>query len=186
VAGVRGRAFAWLVTVPIALVGVALAHAVANAAFGSPAEAGELFASPASGSGLVPLLAAVAFALVLVGSTGATRVGSVALPFAALPPVAFVALESFEALEHDAPLLGKTFGLGLILQLPFALAGYLLARVLLRAAQALRRFVRARPPRAAGAAPRQLLSLVEERPSLAPLHSCSRGRAPPVVSLASP
>jgi hypothetical protein len=52
--------------VPLALAGVSTAHAVANAAFGSPAGRAELFASPASGAGLLPVFAGAAGAAVLL------------------------------------------------------------------------------------------------------------------------
>jgi hypothetical protein len=193
----RGHALAWLVTVPIALIGVASAHALANLAFGSPEEAGELFAAPDSGSGLVPVLAALALGLVAVGLAGRIaaaevprRTRAVALPFAALPPVGFLALELLEGLLHRgvvpwSSLLGATFLVGLFLQLPFAVAGYLAARGLLRAAEELRRLVRQPPPSLPASAPRALAPAGEPDPRVAE-RGCSRlGRAPPAVRLAS-
>jgi hypothetical protein len=134
-----------LATVPIALVGIEAAHAIANAVFGSPAEDGELFASGSSGVALVPPLLAAVLGMVAV-SLGGRVVGrwsaprqarSVALPFAWLPPVAFVLLELVEGLLHAGTVpwgstLEPTFFVGLALQVPFALAGYLIARALLR------------------------------------------------------
>lgn len=69
--------------------------------------------------------------------------------FAAIAPATFVAQEHLERWFHDgafpwATALEATFLLGLVLQLPFALAAYALARVLLRAAQAVARLL-ARP-----------------------------------------
>jgi len=105
---VKGRT-AWLVTLPIALIGLEIAHAIANAAFGSPAAEGEVFASPASGAQLVPMLLALALALIVVGLVARTagwwwsprRARSLALPFACLAPTGFVLLELVEGLLHE-------------------------------------------------------------------------------------
>ena len=55
--------------------------------------------------------------------------------FAALPPLAFTLQEHLERLIHSGTVVGvvlePTFMLGLLLQVPFALAAYLLARLLL-------------------------------------------------------
>jgi len=156
------RGAAWLVTLPIALVGIEAAHAFANAAFGSPEGDGEIFASAASGAELVPVLSALALALVLLGLGGRVvgrwwlprRARSLALPFGCLPPVAFVLLELVEALSHrgDVPadhLLEPAFLAGMLLQIPFALTGYLVARLLLRLSDGVRTLIlrrRAAPP----------------------------------------
>src|SRR5262245_40216701 len=136
------RGVAWLVTVPIALAGVVAAHSLANVALGSPEGAGELFASGESGRGLLPLVGAFAAGLVVLGLAGqvmapsgkSERGGLVALPFACLPPFAFAALELIEAHVPFGggvgSVLNPTFALGLALQLPFALCGYLVARLL--------------------------------------------------------
>jgi len=132
----------WFITLPLALAGVESAHAAANAMFGAPAA--ELFDSPASGRNLLPLVVALALAATVVGLTarilgaGRTRRTSraLALPFVLLPPVAFVVLELGEALAGAGigwrTVSSATFVAGLALQLPFALGGYVVARVLLR------------------------------------------------------
>ena len=132
----------WLVTLPVALVGIEAAHALANAAFGAPGS--EVLESAESGAGLIPLLAALALAAVLCGLVGRVaglwwtprRSRAVLLPFVLLPPLGFVLLELGEALAHSPieweELVGPTFLVGLALQLPVALVGYLLARALLR------------------------------------------------------
>lgn len=174
--------------VPIALAGVEAAHALANAAFGSADDGAELFESVRSGAGLLPVAGALALATVLVGLAGgvAGRPGPPrppALPFAALPPAAFVALETLESLLHSGslPEPDATLLAGLGLQLPFALAGYLVARALLRLGDRVRRLLAGvRPARLAldpGAPAEELL---ERRPrSSRRPHACS-GRAPPV------
>jgi len=191
------RGAAWLVTLPIALVGIEAAHALANAVFGSPEEAGELFASGSSSAGLVPLLAALALGLLLVGLGGRVagwwlpcRARLVALPFALLPPVAFVVLELVEGVLHRGAVpwdaaLEPTLVFGLLLQFPFALSGYLVARGLLRLSDAVRRLIvgarRARP-----LAPPPSRSLGgSERTRAARRHSAHCGRGPPVGLLTS-
>jgi hypothetical protein len=184
------------VTAPIALAGITAAHAIANTLFGSPEGPGELFA--AGTSGLVPLAAALALLLLLLGLAGrvagvrwsAVRGRAGTLPFACLSPVVFIALEVVEGLLHrgvvpwhDAP--EPTFLVGLLLQLPFALAGYLTARALLRVSDRLRLLiVRRRIPRVATsvlAAPR-----AEHEPRRAGHQgSPSLGRAPPAARVAS-
>lgn len=149
---------AWLVSFPIALIGLLAAHAVANAAVGSPEGAGEVFASAASGAELVPVLAALVAGAILLGVIGRVAGrwcltaggGSLALPFALLPPLGFVLLELGEKLAHSGvdagPAHGPTFLVGLALQLPFALAGYLAARVLLRLSDSVRALIARRRP----------------------------------------
>ncbi len=182
---------------PIAVTGIAAAHAAANAAFGSPEGPGEVFASAASGAELLPLLSAFTVALALLGLGGRIagiwwvprHARSVAVPFACLPPVAFVLLELAEALLHrgsipSASLLEPTFLLGLVLQFPFAFAGYVAARLLLRLSDRVGRLV-ARVP---AAAPFALLRILPRRPGDEASRSLrtgspSLGRAPPLAPL---
>ena len=188
-----------MVTLPIALVGVEAAHALANAAFGSPEEAGEIFARVASGAELVPVLSALALALVLLGLSGRVAgrwwlprdAPALALPFALLPPVAFVLLELLEALLHRGHVpadlvVEPALVVGLGLQFPFALAGYLVARLLLRLSDGVRGLIvrrRAAPPLDP---PRALPSPLREDPPLpARRGGAHLGRAPPVGLLLS-
>jgi hypothetical protein len=145
-----------MVTVPIAVAGLEAAHATANALFGAPAGDGEVFASSASRAAWLPLLLALTGALVLAGvvaraleaSAPARRAAPV---FAAVPPVGFVLLELVEGLLHSGvvpfgSLAEPTFLAGLALQLPFALAGYLAVRALLRSGESVSGFLgRLRP-----------------------------------------
>jgi hypothetical protein len=187
------RGGAWLVGLPLTLTGVLAAHAVANAVFGSPDGRYELFASAASGAQLVPLVAAVSTAALLVGL--ALRVGgwwslptdtrTLAAPFACLPPLAFVLIEAFEGLLDRGVIpfgeaLQPTFLMGLALQLPFALAAYLLAKLLLRASDGLRLLFLPESGSWTVSLPAPVKARERVRPrSLASL-SCLRGRAPPV------
>ncbi|HKP19738.1 MAG TPA: hypothetical protein VJT84_14775 [Gaiellaceae bacterium] len=147
------RCALWLVTLPIALAGIELGHAIANATFGSPEGAKELFASPSTGSGLAPLLGLFAVGLVVIGLACRfaprwwfpRQARAVALPFVLLPPIAFALLELSEAALHRGTIpwgeaVQPTFLFGLALQFPLALVGYALARLLLRASDRVRRF----------------------------------------------
>jgi hypothetical protein len=193
------RCALWLVTVPIVFVGIEGGHALANATFGAPQETKELFASQSSGSGLVPLLGLIAFVLVMLGLACRSsfkcwfpgRARSVALPFALLPPVSFALLELVEAaVSHGtvpwSEAVRPTFLFGLVLQLPIALAGYALARLLLRASDAVRSLFPRRD--------RARLLPLESQPApqsadraLRGTHrgSANLGRAPPARLLAS-
>jgi hypothetical protein len=93
------------------------------------------------------LLAAVALSLVRACLDGARGRSPARVPggrFAALPLLGFALQEHLERLFHDGAFpvsaaLEPTFGLGLALQLPFALAALVVARVLLGAARELGR-----------------------------------------------
>jgi hypothetical protein len=98
---------------------------------------------------VVALLGELRFA-VNEGSLGRSRPSAVT--FAALAPAIFVCQEHFERLFHDGVFpwdvgLQPTFVVGLLLQLPFAAAGYLLARLLLRVVRAVGRILAGPPPR---------------------------------------
>jgi hypothetical protein len=181
---------AGLITLPLALVWCEMGHALANLACGSPTETHELFEG--FGRGLIAPLSALAAVAVLVAL--ATRAAGVwasphrnvsALPFALLAPLVFVVQEHLELLlEHHHALLGAerapAFGLGLALQVPFALAAFLIARGLIRLADGVRALIaRRRPP--VRLAPWPLVAAVPQpvrRHAL--LRGASRsGRAPP-------
>lgn len=186
----------WLVTLPVALVGIEAAHALANAAFGAPDS--EVLASGASGAGLIPLLAALLLAAVLCGLGGRVaglwwaprRSRAVALPFLLLPPLGFVVLELGEALTKSPiewhELLEPTFLVGLALQLPVALAGYLLARALLRLSDEVRDLVRRARRRGARATEFSSATFPADDPLRGSLvFSNELARAPPLTAIAS-
>ena len=188
----------WLVTLPIALAGVEAAHAVTNAVFGAPGGPdAEVFTGSDSSPELTLSLAALALGFVVLGlvsrATGAgwvsRRSRAVAIPFACLPPVAFLLLELLEGLVHSGAfpwrdLAGPTFLFGLALQLPFALAGYLVARALLRLSDRVHDLIRRRcvPRRSIRSLPSPRADA--PRPAFAVL-SGHFGRAPPRVAIAS-
>jgi hypothetical protein len=110
-----------------------------------------------------------------------------ALPFAVLAPAIFAFQEHFERLMHDGVFpwdaaAQPTFLVGLLLQLPFAVAGYLLARLLLRVVRSLGRLLSA-PPQVrvlAGAHPQPPVRVVFPRVPALALGYGSRG--PPAPS----
>lgn len=196
---VSRRSVVWLLTVPLAVVGSQLAHALAYRLV-TPAEAlrsHELTATGHSYLAYAPVALAVCGVLVvlaLVGELGhlmtARNPGNArpsAARFAALAPAIFVFQEHFERLFHDGVFpwdaaFQPTFVVGLLLQLPFAAAAYLLARLLLRVVDSLGRVLAARPrARLLGCAPRRpRVCLVIPRVPVLALGYGSRG--PPVLS----
>jgi hypothetical protein len=105
-----------------------------------------------------------------------------------LPPLAFVFQEVLERSVHTGTLFWQaveapTFLPGLLLQLPFALAAYLVARLLLRVAERAGRAFRAAPPRVAFTTLRRLEAAAPpalRRPS--PLASRLAQRGPPLLA----
>jgi hypothetical protein len=144
------RGAAWGLALPLALVGSQAAHAVAYALVYPQAgtRALTLFATGHAYLGYVPLLlagagaaAAVALAVTALDAAVGRPVRDVpAWAFALVPPAGFAIQELLELSLHTGTLgwravLAPTFLPGLLLQLPFALAAYVAARLLLRAAE---------------------------------------------------
>jgi hypothetical protein len=196
---VQRERLAWLVTLPIAIIGCESAHALTNIVIGSPTgETGELFQGSGPGAETAPLFASLAFVVIALGlagrATGAWsghRAAAARLPFALLAPALFVVQEHTETLLHTgaAPLgaiLEPTFLPGLLLQIPFALAGYAVARVLIRLADGVRALVAARRPvphaDATPPAPRRATQILPRSEAHRWAHS---GRAPPRAVAAS-
>jgi hypothetical protein len=189
------RVLACLTAVPLAVAGSLAAHQIDYRLVAPQADArAQLLASTGHGYlDVLPAIVAACWALAAVGVVlvaqdvrGHGRVTRVAAwPFALLPPLAFAVQEHLERLvHHDAvpwhAALEPTFWRGVLLQLPFGLAAWLVARWLLRAAErvglALRRRPHAlpsslpEPPRAAAAPSLRRLSV---------LAALAAGRAPP-------
>ena len=154
------RGLAWLVAIPLMLAGSEAAHVLAYR-FVYPEAHVRVLALAMTGHGYlsrVPLIlgagVAVAFLSLLVAAFDAARGRNVrALPawaFAVLPPLAFFVQEVLELSLHTGTLgwravLAPTFLPGIALQAPFALAAYVAARLLLRAAERLGRMFAERP-----------------------------------------
>jgi hypothetical protein len=142
----------WLLTLPLAIAGSQVAHALAYRLVvpGAHKREQELAAAGHGYYAYLPLMLAIG--TVLVACALAVEVRHIAKaeaslrprarPFAMLAPAIFCCQEYFERLIHDGAIpwetaLSPTFGVGLLLQFPFAVAAYLLARTLLRAARVL-------------------------------------------------
>jgi hypothetical protein len=189
---VRGERLAWLVTLPIAIVGCESAHAIANILFGAPDRGRDELLHGGAGAGALPLLASLAIIAIAAGLagrvTGVWSAGSATaarLPFALLAPALFVLQEHVETILHTGALplgtaIEPTFLPGLLLQIPFALAAYAVARALVRLADGVRALVAARrrtPHRTGAPAPRRPVFRVPPRCAA---HSWAHsGRAPP-------
>lgn len=150
VVAMERRRLAWFVSLPLVAVGSLLAHS-ASYRLVAPHEheRGPLLADTGHGylAAWGSLLLAVLLAVVLLGlvvlaiegARGSPRPRASTWPFALLPLLGFAVQEHLERLIHDGGFpLGTaaepTFLVGVLLQLPFALAALLLARVLVRAA----------------------------------------------------
>ena len=193
------RAVAWLLSIPLMLGGTEVAHWLAfRLVYPDAWERSQVLQQTGHGYfSWLPLLGGIGAALLLsalflhgrnVRDGRGRQVAQLRLAqFAALPPLAFALQEHLERLIHDGTLAGvvlePTFLLGLLLQLPFAVAAYLVARLLLRAAERMgiafagrsgpRR--RATPP-----VPRPWFPLVLAPPRLAVLAGGHAERGPPL------
>jgi hypothetical protein len=190
------RRLAWLVTVPLLLASSQFAHALAYR-WVYPEVHLRVQVLLASGHGYMsrlPLALGAAGAIALLALAAAAGDAARGRPvrdlpawaFALLPPVAFVLQEFLELSLHlGRPAwhvaAARTFVPGLVLQLPFALAAYVVAGLLLRTAE--------RIGRAFAAVPRPRLSLpAATPPSAAPGGNAPRSsrttRGPPLPSTA--
>lgn len=203
------RCLFWLLIAPLAIAGAQGAHWLAFRLAAPDAAARHLLLDETGHAYLAyaPALAGLAAALVLaafgVRAAAAARGGPgrvsnptgcgvraavVRWPFALVPLVTFAVQEHSERLLHDGavPLHAyaeRTFLLGLALQLPFGVAAYLLARVLLAAADTVGRLLGELPVAPLSAAPQP-----ERRPPLTaprrPALSLNlAGRGPPLPAI---
>lgn len=176
---------AWGSALVLAVVGTQVAHAVGYR-LAAPDDDRRALLMSTTGHGYLsyaPLALALGFALLTVLLAGEVRAAvrrdgasPCAWLFLLVAPVVFVVQEHLERLVHDGALplgtvLEGTFQLGLAMQVPFALAAYAVARLLLSAARRLGRLLGA-PPR-----PRRLPTRLLAVPRLGV-------RAPRVAALA--
>jgi hypothetical protein len=177
------RRLPWLLMLPLMAAGCLAAHSAAYRLVApAPAE-------PAHGYlALAPLFLAVGLALGVVATVraaleGRVRGGGPVYVFALLPPLAFTLQEHLErAFQPGASTfetaLDPGFLIGLALQLPFALFALVIARMLLRAAEAAASVLRPPTP---GLRPPTILrpAYFVDAPRLRALSSPHAGRAPP-------
>jgi hypothetical protein len=148
------RPLAWSIVLGLAVVGSQVAHAIA---YRLVAPDGTTLAAALARSGhgyaaFLPLILAVAIVAVVAALAAEVRLATVGRSsgapsswgFALAAPAIFVLQEHFERLAHDGAFPWgaageRTFVVGLALQVPFALAGLVVARLLLRVARSLGR-----------------------------------------------
>lgn len=188
----------WLLTVPIMAIGSLAGHTLAYRLVAPDAHAREHLLEQ-SGHGYLryaPLFLALCASLVLVALAlrAAAAFGRRAGPrapawaFALLPPLGFVAQELLERFVHSGHLhlaaaVEPTFLVGLCLQVPFALAALLIARLLLGFADSAGRAFAAFPrPRLRGARTLFLTAPVAAPPRIPALALGYGERGPPSIS----
>ena len=190
------RRLAWLVALPLVVAGSQLAHVFAYR-WVYPSAHVRMHVLLSSGHGYMAwlplvfgMVAAAVLVSLLVAIVDAAHGRSVrALPawaFALLPLATFVLQEILERSLHTGTFFWQavespTFVPGIILQLPFAAAAYLIAWLLLRTATALGNFiVERRHRRPLRALRRVAFPLPVQLPRPTPMAAAAAGRAPPL------
>jgi hypothetical protein len=161
----------WLVSLPFMAAGCLAAHSLAYHLVPMPAERHGYLA-------FAPLILGVLGAVAVVGVCRRGRSPS-PFAFAALPPLAFVVQEHAERLELVVT--EPAFLVGLLLQLPFALAALVAARAFLGLADLVCEALACRPTALRAPvllAPAELV----DGPRLSPLAFACSSRAPPPVA----
>jgi hypothetical protein len=181
----------------LAVAGSQAAHAfVYRLAAPDPRERGDLLAATGHAylehAPLAVAVVSVLLVLALLSEVRGARVGAPAARprawiFATVAPAVFVCQEHLERLLRDGSFpwgagLERTFLLGLVLQAPFALAAFLLARALLRVAGLLGSLLGERP-RTSEQAPSRSRPLARVAPSPATCGLSLGARGPPAPSL---
>lgn len=199
------RIAVWLLSLPLILGGSEVAHWAAYRVVyphagvrrAELAETGHGYLTQAPQAIAVAVAMAVVALAVRVatrrrGETGERSALAPFLPFAALPALAFALQEHLERLLHDGALpldtaTAPTFATGLLLQVPFGLVAFGLARLLLRVADRIARVGRTAPPRApAPAAAAPAPASVVLVPGASPLALARGLRGPPSLPVVSP
>lgn len=180
------RGLSWLLTLPLALAGSQLAHALAYRLAVPDAHRRQVVLTE-TGHGYLsywPLAAGLAGAAGLVALALHVRPGARrplrAWPFLLLPMVTFALQEHLERFAHSGALslaADRTFVVGLLLQLPFGLIAFAIARALLRVADRIAAALRA--PRARLRPPAALAAAAAPPPRRVLLAAGTGARAPP-------
>jgi hypothetical protein len=187
------RLLAWVSPFPLVALGSLAAHSLAYRL--AEPDAG-LRRAVLDGTGhgylaYLPLFLATGLALLLAGLVGHAVTGFCrrpgvppAWPLALVPPLAFTLQEHLERLAAwgHLPLttaLEPTFLIGLALQLPFAVAALLVARLLTGAAEAFGRALASPPSRPVSRPPAAIVAVYAFLPALAVPSLRHAGRAPP-------
>jgi hypothetical protein len=191
------RGAAWLTAAPLMLGGSQLAHAIAYR-LAYPQAHVRVLRMVATGHSYftqLPLALAAAGACLLVSlvvtvcdaARGRPARALPAWAFALLPPLGFALQELLELSLHTGTfawhaVLEPTFAPGLLLQLPVALLAYVVARLLLRAAERIGHALRHPAPRLRVA---QAFAAAPIAPAVRLLAGRRLARAPPRVVVAS-
>ena len=175
----------WLVMLPLVAAGTEGAASLVDTFAPKRYESVELFSRSNTSHNLLPLVAALGAALLIcaLATSPPAALRPPRLMFACLPPLAFTLQEHVEYVvgHGKVPLtlvIDRTFVAGLLLQIPFAVATYLLARLFVEVAVAIAG--RTSPPRTARR--RSPISASPTSEVLGPLHlvgSRRRTRSPP-------
>src|ERR1051326_1763362 len=138
----------WLVMIPLVAAGTEGASTLLDTFAPRRYETVELFSRSNATHHMLPLVAALGVALLICAlvsfaATAQAAPGPPRLLFACLPPLVFTLQEHVEFIvgRGHVPwtlLLSPIFASGLLLQVPFAVAAYLLARLFVEVAVALR------------------------------------------------
>lgn len=199
------RLAAWLLSLPLMIAGTEVAHVLAYELVYPDAHvrlsrlltSGHAYMFGPGGYlpmvlGLVGALDLVAVGWVFAGSFRSSLQRPVPpAAFALLPPLCFIFQELLERWLYGGSfpwwaVLQPTFGLGLALQLPFALLAFIAARLLLRAAHAAVGSLRAAAPRPIVHRLRLVRLAAGVSPALGELLAlCHPGRGPPGVCAAA-
>jgi hypothetical protein len=197
----RRRLAAWLLAVPLMVAGSQVAHVFAYRLVYPQTELRlrELLVTGHGYMGHISLLfglcAALEVTAFLSAVAGSLRRRSAAplpaWPFALLPLLAFTLQEFVERWLAGASfpwwmVLQPTFRVGVLLQLPFGLIAYVLARLLLRAADRVGRALGGERKRAQAKTPLLGWSVSASwRPRMSALANCHCGRGPPLPAVAT-
>jgi hypothetical protein len=198
----RERLLFWSASLSVCVAGWLIAHALAYRLVASGDEGshalvqgtghGHLAFSPYLIAGSAAVLVLALGGAVVAGATGRTRPAVPLAPFVLLPLLDFVCHMVLESLQHGGEVspgaaLEPVFLVGLVFQVPLALATLLLARAAMRWAEGLGRGLtprwRPRPPGLALPAPPRLLIGTEHRPSIPALAWGYTERGPPTSPL---
>jgi hypothetical protein len=176
----------WLVMIPLVAAGTEGASALLDSVAPRRYETVELFSRSNATHNALPLVAALSVALLICAlvsfaATAQAAPGPPRLLFACLPPLVFALQEHIEyVVGHGhvpwALVLSPIFAGGLLLQIPFAIASYFLARLFVEVAVAFGM------RRARGARRRCSFAAPPSRDLLGPLHLVDgrrRTRGPP-------
>lgn len=192
-AGRGGGPLLWLVCLPLAAIGTVAGHSLGYLVV-SPNEDDRARLLHETGHGYlahVPLFLGLCLALIAVALalrvSGRLRDRPAALPFALFAPLAFLAQEHAERLIaggglHGLALVEPPVLVGLLVQLPLALAAYLLARALVTLADVVADAISSPRRRATGSVAAAPAPTPEPLPRLPALAAGHAGRAPPRAS----